>query len=95
MNTLPGSRRGSEWRRWDPHLHAPGTLLSDQFARQANGVPSWEEFLVRIEQASPAVSVLGVTDYFSIRTYSKAREFKAAGRMAGVDLLFPCGFRAT
>lgn len=23
--------RGSEWRRWDPHIHAPGTVLNDQY----------------------------------------------------------------
>src|SRR5689334_7588367 len=23
--------RGSEWHRWDPHIHTPGTLLNDQF----------------------------------------------------------------
>jgi hypothetical protein len=75
--------RGSEWHRWDPHLHAPGTLLSDQF----NG--DWESYLTSIETASPPVEALGVTDYFSIQTYRKAKEHKAAGRMPGVKLLFP------
>ncbi len=23
--------RGSLWRRWDPHLHLPGTLHNDNF----------------------------------------------------------------
>src|SRR5688500_4958863 len=39
--------RGSEWRRWDPHLHAPGTLLSDGFEG------GWEDYLERIETATP------------------------------------------
>ncbi len=75
--------RGSEWHRWDPHLHAPGTLLCDQF----NG--DWESYLTCIATASPPVEALGVTDYFSIQTYRKAKEHKAAGRMPGVKLLFP------
>jgi energy-coupling factor transporter ATP-binding protein EcfA2 len=74
---------GSEWHRWDPHLHAPGTLLCDQF----NG--DWETYLTSIETASPLVEALGVTDYFSIQTYRRAKEHRAAGRMPGVKLIFP------
>ena len=60
-------RRGSEWHRWDPHLHAPGTLLSDQFAED------WAGYLDRVEQAQPIVRALGVTDYFCIRAYRRVR----------------------
>jgi hypothetical protein len=24
--------RGSEWHRWEPHIHAPGTILNNQFS---------------------------------------------------------------
>jgi hypothetical protein len=75
--------RGSEWRRWDPHLHAPGTLLSDQFAGD------WEKYLLRVESSSPTVQVLGVTDYFCIETYRKVRKRKATGRLPQVELIFP------
>ena len=74
---------GSQWHRWDPHLHAPGTQLADGFGG------NWEEYLSKIETSSPRVRGLGVTDYFCIQTYRKAREHKAAGRMAEVELLFP------
>jgi hypothetical protein len=75
--------RGSIWRRWDPHLHAPGTLLNDQFAG------NWKGFLTRIEEATPPVEVIGVTDYFCISTYREMLKHKAAGRMPTVQLLFP------
>ena len=78
-----GIRRGSEWHRWDPHLHAPGTLLCDQF----NG--DWETYLTSIETASPVVEALGVTDYFSIQTYRRAKEREPTGRMPGEKLIFP------
>src|SRR5262245_55544169 len=74
---------GSVWRRWDPHLHAPGTLLNDQFS------DDWEGYLSAIEAATPAVEVLGVTDYFSIGCYQAARKYHCAGRCAGVKLIFP------
>ena len=81
--SLSANPNGSMWHRWDPHLHAPGTLLSDQF----NG--DWDAYLRRIENATPAIMALGVTDYFCIRTYREVRKRKAEGRLGGVQCLFP------
>ncbi len=75
--------RGSEWRRWDPHIHAPGTLLNDEFGGD------WEGYLQALENASPLISALGVTDYFGIQTYREVRRRKAEGRLPGIQLLFP------
>ena len=50
--------RGSIWRRWDPHVHAPGTVLNDQF-----GADSLDAYLTAIETAGSDVVALGVTDY--------------------------------
>ncbi len=77
------SGQGAEWRRWDPHLHAPGTLLADQFGGD------WEAYLTKIEQATPVIEVLGVTDYFSIGTYQEVVRRIDEGRLAGVKLIFP------
>lgn len=89
MRSEIGARRGSAWRRWDPHLHGPGTLLADKFARGKDGRPDWEAFLGRVETANPPVSALGITDYFCIRTYKRALALKKEGRLRAVDLLFP------
>lgn len=75
--------RGSMWHRWDPHRHAPGTLLNDQF----HG--NWDEYLTDIENSNPVICALGVTDYFSIGTYRAVKERKAAGRLKDVELIFP------
>ncbi len=94
MNTTPGDPMtgldktalldsGSRWRRWNPHLHAPGTLLNDQFAGD------WPGYLDAIETATPVVEVLGVTDYFSIGCYKQVRAQKRTGRLPKVQLLFP------
>jgi ABC-type lipoprotein export system ATPase subunit len=74
---------GSEWRRWNPHIHAPGTLLNDQFAGD------WEGYLNAIEAARPVIEVLGVTDYLSIGCYRAVRTHHRAGRLPKVKLLFP------
>ena len=81
--TTPAQALGSQWHRWDPHLHAPGTLLNNQFG------DDWERYLTEIEAATPVVRALGITDYYSIEGYRQARAFKKQGRLAGVDLLFP------
>jgi len=80
---LTHNARGSMWHRWDPHLHAPGTLLSDQFEG------NWETYLRRIETSAPLIRALGVTDYFCIQAYRRVRELKAKGRLASVALVFP------
>lgn len=46
-------------------------------------------FLGRIEGSDPPFRALGITDYFSTATYEQAVAYKRAGRMAGVDLIFP------
>lgn len=77
--------RGAIWNRWDPHIHAPGTILSDQY----KGSDSWEEFLSRIEQSDPPIRALGITDYYSIALYEQVLEKKRNGRLTSVGLIFP------
>jgi hypothetical protein len=81
--SIPTWQSGSLWRRWNPHIHAPGTLLNDQFDGD------WEGYLQAIESATPAVEVLGITDYLSIESYTAVRSKKEQGRLPNVSLLFP------
>lgn len=67
------SVRGSEWRRWDLHLHTPETKLNDQFKATAkNAGAVWEQYCELLERSD--VAVFGITDYFSSDGYFKARE---------------------
>lgn len=87
--TPPGERmltRGSEWRRWEPHIHAPGTVLNDQFKKTAD---AWDAYLASLEAVTPAIEVIGVTDYYVTDTYEEVLRRKAQGRLPGVRLLFP------
>jgi energy-coupling factor transporter ATP-binding protein EcfA2 len=82
-------KRGSVWRRWDLHVHTPGTAMADRFKGD------WGGYLSAIEGQSD-VAVIGVTDYMSISNYSRMRNEKANGRLANIDLLIPnIEFRAT
>jgi hypothetical protein len=79
--------RGSEWRKWDLHLHSPATLLNNQF-EGATDVEKWERYITKLESL-PDVCALGITDYCAIDGYRKVREFQAAGRLSNVAFVFP------
>lgn len=74
---------GSLWLRWEPHVHAPGTILNDQFKGD------WESYLSALEKALPTIRALGVTDYYGVGLYRQVREHKANGRLRDCDLIFP------
>ena len=38
--------RGAEWRRWEPHIHAPGTVMNNQFS----GSNAWGDYLTELEE---------------------------------------------
>ena len=77
--------RGSEWHRWDPHLHAPGTLLEDRYPAS----DGWELYLGAIKTASPAIRAIGVTDYCVASSYERVKAAKDTGSLGDCDLLFP------
>jgi hypothetical protein len=77
--------RGSEWRRWEPHLHAPGTVLNNQFG----GGDPWGTYLTTLEGLAPKVEAIAVTDYYITDTYQEYLKHKEAGRLPDVQLIFP------
>lgn len=77
--------RGSEWHRWEPHIHAPGTLLNNQFGAS----DPWDVYLTTLENVSPKIEAIAVTDYYVTDTYEEFVRHKTAGRLPDVKLLFP------
>lgn len=78
--------RGSEWHRWEPHIHAPGTLFNNQF----KGPNAWADYLTNLEQAIPVIRAIAVTDYYCTDTYQDVvRAVKENGRLPQVSLVFP------
>lgn len=63
---------GSEWRKWDLHVHVPGTKLSNGYSAK-NGAPDWERFADALEASD--VAVIGITDYFSVESQLKFIEY--------------------
>ena len=69
--------RGSEWRRWDLHVHTPGTNKNDQY-EGTTIEECWDGFYRTIsdyvgdgsDKVKSIVSI-GITDYLSIENYKK------------------------
>lgn len=54
--------RGSEWRKWDLHVHSPA---SHGFKG------TWRDFMVQLGRAD--CDVIGINDYFSVAGYAEVR----------------------
>ena len=77
--------RGSEWRKWDLHVHTPGTAKNDQY-ESAGDV--WADFVNELESQAD-VAVFGITDYWSVDNWKKLiDEQRMQGRLEG-KLLIP------
>lgn len=62
---------GSQWRKWDLHLHAPGTKLNDQF-KTDDGSDVWDVYCRKLHESD--VQAFGIADYFSADGYFSVYE---------------------
>jgi len=58
--------KGSEWRKWDLHIHAPGTKASDNY-EMLNDEPDIDRFCHMLNSSD--VQAFGITDYFSLSSF--------------------------
>ena len=76
--------RGSEWRKWDLHIHTPASfqhefkfLSEEEKKKYENNI--WNKYIDELEKISD-ISVIGVTDYFTIEGYKKVMEYRKSDR---------------
>lgn len=79
--------KGSEWRKWDLHIHSPASLLNNQFPKLHDGSPDWEAYINKLEECD--LAVVGITDYFTIEGYKQVLEYKKQGRLANINTVLP------
>jgi len=81
--------KGSEWRIWDLHIHSPGTKKNDQFTG-ATLEEKWDNYVTSINDSTKQISVLGITDYFSIENYFRFKTLQTKGKITKqFDLILP------
>ena len=59
--------RGSEWRKWDLHIHAPLDKLNDGY-KTGSGIDPLDKFCNEIENSE--VQIFGITNYFSSDSFT-------------------------
>ena len=78
------NKAGSVWRRWDLHLHTPGTKLNDAFGGSDDNI--WNRYIDVLENST--VQVFGITDYFSCDAYFELTRRYRARKPASTKALF-------
>lgn len=82
-------REGAEWRRWDLHIHTPGTNKNDRFSGQSLD-EKWTEYCSDINGYDGDVSVVGITDYWSMENYFIFKEKLESGVISkSIDYVIP------
>lgn len=61
--------KGSEWRKWDLHVHTPFSYLDNQFGSDFDNYVN-ELFKKALEKN---IIAIGITDYFTIEGYKKLK----------------------
>ena len=85
--------RGSIWNKWDLHVHTPASFqhqfrFTDEPERVKYHDDIWEKYFDELEKI-PDISIIGITDYFSIDGYTKALEYRKNTRLQNFDLILP------
>ncbi len=79
--------RGSEWRRWDLHVHTPDSLVNTTYG--AGGGDKWEQFLADLESLPPEFAVIGINDYLFLDGYRKVVAARQNGRLKNIACVLP------
>lgn len=70
-------QKGSEWRKWDLHVHTPFSYLNQEFGDDFDNYVK-QLFKKALEKN---ISAIGITDYFTIEGYKKIKnEYLNNGR---------------
>jgi len=81
---MPNNLRGSEWRKWDLHVHTPASIVQEY-----GGEEGWEAYISALEALPPEVKVLGINDYIFVDGYERVLDYKKNGRLKNIDLILP------
>lgn len=64
--------RGSEWNKWNFHVHTKGTNKNDQFTSDSTETFFYTFFKKAYEEK---INAIAITDYFSIEKYKEAIDY--------------------
>jgi hypothetical protein len=74
--------RGSEWRRWDLHVHTPDSIIQDY-----GGEASWDRFIEALSNLPPDIEAIAINDYLFVDGYEKVLARRA--EIPNIKAIFP------
>ena len=80
------SNRGSEWHKWDLHVHTP-LSIEQNYGGDSNSV--WDQFISELETLPEEIKAIGINDYLFIDGYKKVLKYKEQGRLENIQLILP------
>ena len=80
------SKKGSEWEKWDLHIHTPSSI-NQQYGLDND--ETWEKFIYELENLPKEYKVIGINDYLFLDGYEKVLKYKKMGRLHNIDLILP------
>lgn len=81
------NNRGSEWRKWDLHIHTPKSIVNNYGNGTSNDV--WEQYIDALEHLPADIKVIGINDYLFIDGYREILKYKEQGRLQNIELILP------
>jgi len=62
--------KGSEWRKWDLHVHTPASVLKNEFG------DDWDSYVVTLfkKAIENGIHAIGITDYYLPEGYKKLKQ---------------------
>ena len=76
--------RGSEWRKWDLHVHTPESVLNNGFGSD------WDTYVFKLfkQALEYEVKAIGITDYFTVEGYKKLKQEYLSDKSKLIELGF-------
>ena len=74
--------RGSEWRKWDLHVHTP--LSIEQYYWE-NNEETWKKYIEDLEKLPKDFSVLWINDYLFLDWYEKVLQEKNNWQLKNIE----------
>jgi energy-coupling factor transporter ATP-binding protein EcfA2 len=76
--------RGSEWRKWDLHIHTPCSIVQEY---GGDTEAAWNAFIAALRGLPPDIKVIGVTDYLFCDGYEKL--LARRDEIPNIELILP------
>jgi ABC-type lipoprotein export system ATPase subunit len=76
--------RGSEWRKWDLHVHTPLSIVQE-YGGDTEDV--WNRYIDALKNLPEEIKVIGITDYLFIDGYKKVLDTRS--QLNNLDLIIP------